>query len=110
MVVSAPSPLSSINIGILQPGRPTSHTWTNSDSGAKGALSVAQPNLATWVATVGGSTPPQGGYTLSLQVIGVAATTTTWAIYQATGSLWATLLGADGTLARGSEVVVTATF
>jgi hypothetical protein len=108
LAVTMPNGQNTASVTITRPGMVTSGTYTNTDSGAEGALTGNQ-GMAVWLADVGSpSSPAQGTYSMDLTVES-SSTVSSGAIYIANGTVTGTLPAVTGTGATGT-VNLTASF
>jgi hypothetical protein len=93
LAVTMPSPLMQVEATITRPGMPTSGTWTQNDSGAQSALAVQEGGLPppSWICNVGGTSTPEGTYTMDITVGAGSPGPSGGTVYFATGTIDATL-------------------
>jgi hypothetical protein len=111
VAVADPRPLQLIQVTMQHSGHPMSGTWSNTDTGASGGVTVEGPQgdagFPTWQSLAGSSSAQDGGgspatYDMQLMV-GVGKPTPTGDSFGSTGTLTATLpavmqSGATGTV------------
>jgi hypothetical protein len=87
--------------GVSFPGKPAVKTYTQTAAGSQSAVTVNQsPKL--WIAVVGGNSPTQGSYTLTVTKVTQVSTNTSGIGYLVHGTLDAKLPAVAGTGASGS--------
>jgi hypothetical protein len=91
-----------VAIGISFPGAPVVKTYTNTDAGAVGGISILSGKSA-WMAAVG-KKPTQGSYSLKLTSV-TAGSTMGPGTYTVHGTLTATLPPMAGSSATGNAMV-----
>jgi hypothetical protein len=95
-----------VDIVISRPGKPKTGDWKQSDTGAKASILVSS-GLDGWSASVGGNSPDQGSYTLTLTDVNETVTTDDGSGFLVKGTLDATLPSSTG---GATTVTLHATF
>jgi hypothetical protein len=107
LTASATQP--AVVVSVSWAGRPAVRTYASSDSGAQGIAEVLVAPGVEWLASVGGNTPPQGSYALTLTSVTDTVVTARGQAYLVAGTLTATL-GPVATTGASGAITINATF
>ena len=107
-----------IGLSVVWIGTPTdtiyrnpdgTYTYTNTNGGAQADISVTTSNGQTWLATVGEGPPAAGTYILNFATVTANNVTASGALYDAEGTVTATLPAVASSGATGT-IILSATF
>lgn len=100
-----PATISQLTVGVRVSGQLVAGTYSSTDANADGSVQVVATSGTvppTWVATAGGSNPPQGSWTVTVTSVELLSQSANSAAYTIHGSVAATLEPVPGSNATGT--------